>query len=421
MSDPPFRLEGKPAAKLPLRAAPWLAIAAMAALWPRRKKALAAPAGAAFSTPEQYEAAEPGRGRLAYFPWTIPPLGWKDIAWRAYREISRDRLPAVAGGVTFYLLLATFPAIAAFVSLYGLFSDVDTVEKQLGQLASIFPRDAVGLIGQQMLRLATQRHGTLGAAFAVSTLISVWSANAGMKSLFDGLNVAYGEREKRPYFQRTLITYGATLAALVFLTGVMAITVAAPIFFHALGLHGLRYWWIPLRWVAVYAVAAGVFTLLYRFGPSRAPARWRWVFCGGFAAALAWMAGSLGFSWYVNNFTHFGVTYGSLGAMIAFMLWVWVSVMVVLVGAELNAEIEHQTARDSTTGAPGSIGRRGAAMADTVGTAFTVSPREARHYVRDFLKRQVVTVAGLARGLFTRRPPRGGSTGRSRPRRSGER
>ena len=400
MSDPSADSVKTPA-RLPWRAAPWLAIAALAALWPRRKKVAGeAPGGRPLLTPEEFEAAEPGRGRLAHFPWTIPPLGWKDILWRAYREVANNRLPALAGGVTFYLLLATFPAVAAFVSLYGLFSDVDTVEKQLGQLAGIFPRDAVGLIGQQMLRLATQTHGTLGAAFAVSTLISVWSANAGMKSLFDGLNVAYGEREKRPYLHRTLITYGATLAALTFLTVVTAITVAAPIFFHTLGLRGLRYWWIPLRWLGVYAIAAGVFTLLYRFGPSRAGARWRWVFCGGFAAALLWMVGSLGFSWYVNNFTHFGVTYGSLGAMIGFMLWMWVSVMVVLIGAEFNAEIEHQTACDTTTGAPLPIGRRGAVMADTVGAAFTVSPREARHYIRDFLKRQVDSVVRFASNLF---------------------
>ena len=401
MSDPSAS-SAKTPARLPWRAAPWLAIAALAALWPRRRKVSQSQDGRPLLTPEEFEVSEPGRGRLSHFPWTIPPLGWKDIVWRAYREVVRNRLPALAGGVTFYLLLASFPAIAAFVSLYGIFSDVNSVEKQLGQMANIFPRDAVNLIGQQMVRLATQRHATLSVAFAVSTLISVWSANAGMKSLFDGLNIAYDESEKRPYLHRTVITYGATLAALMFLTAATAITVAAPIFFRAVGLHDLRYWWVPLRWLAVYLMAGSVFTLLYRFGPSRAKARWRWVFCGGFAAALLWMVGSLGFSWYVNNFTHFGVTYGSLGAMIAFMLWVWVSVMVVLIGAELNAEIEHQTACDTTTGAPLPIGRRGAVMADTVGAAFTVSPREARHYVRDFLMRQVKSVAKFISGPFRR-------------------
>jgi len=400
MSDPSPTAEGKTGLKAPFVVAPWLALLAMAAFWPRRKKTAApAPDEPPRLTPGEIAAAEPGRGRDSHYPWTIPPLGWKDILWRTYREVTRARLPALAGGVTFYLLLASFPAVAAFVSLYGIFSDVDSVERQLGQMAAIFPRDAVSLLGHQMVRLATQRHATLSAAFAVSTLISVWSANAGMKSLFDGLNIAYNETEKRPYLRRTLITYAATLSALAFLTFTMAITVAAPLFFHGLGLHYLRYWWVPLRWLAVYVMAGSVFTLLYRFGPSRADARWRWVFCGGFAAALFWMAGSLGFSWYVNNFTHFGVTYGSLGAMIGFMLWVWVSVMVVLIGAELNAEIEHQTAHDTTIGPPRPIGQRGAAMADTVGKAFTVSPREARHIVRDFVKRQVSYVVNIFRRL----------------------
>ena len=430
MSDPPNGPEPKPRSRLPYRIAPWLAILAMAAFWPRRKKAAPeALAKQAFLTPAQFDAAEPGRGRNTHFPWTIPALGWKDILWRTYREMNRNRLPALAGGVTFYLLLATFPAIAAFVSLYGLFLNVDSVEQQLAQMSTLFPRDVVSLIGQQMIRLATQKHGTLGAAFAVSTLVSVWSANAGMKALFDGVNIAYDESEKRPYLHRTLITYAATLAGLLVLAGVTAVAVAAPIVFHGLGLRAWAPGQTPFRWVVVYLMAATAFTLLYRYGPSRERALWRWVVCGGFAAALFWMAGSLGFSWYVNNFTHFGVTYGSLGAMIGFMLWVWFSMRVILLGAELNAEIEHQTACDTTTGEPLPMGRRGAAMADGVGKAFTVSPREAHHIVTDFVRRQVVTVMGFVRRLArprqqsapTRDSPPGSPGARIRPRRSGDR
>jgi membrane protein len=387
-------------AKLPLQVAPWLAILAMAAFWPRRKT-VPAPAIAdadilgtppapppPLPAPWQLDAAEPGRGRNADAPWAIPLLGWKDIAWRTWGGVGRHRLPSLAGGVTFYLLLATFPAVAAFVSVYGLFSDVDSVGRQLGQMAAVLPRDAVSVLGQEMVRLATQRHATLGAAFVVSTLISVWSANAGMKSLFDGLNVAYNETEKRPYLHRTIITYFATLLALVFLVVTTTLTVAAPVFLHAVGLHRLHLWWSPLRWLGVYLIAATAFTLVYRHGPSRAPARWRWVFCGGAAAAFLWMAGSLGFSWYLNNFTHFGVTYGSLGAIIGLMLWIWFSLMVVLIGAELNAEIEHQTARDTTTGTPLPLGQRGARMADRAGPAFTISPRQARDIAIGFVKRQ---------------------------------
>ena len=384
---------------LSLRLAPWLAVIAMAAFWPRGKTHGPDAAAPACSTPHQFDAAEPGRGRDANTPWAIPSRGWKDILWRTWREMGRDRLAALAGSVTFYLLLATFPALAAFVSVYGLFLDVAAVERQLHQLSAVFPSDVVNLIGDQMVRLASQKHEALGAAFAASTLVSVWSANAGMKALFDGLNVTYDETEKRPYLQRTLITYGATLGALLFLAAVVAMTLAAPILLGAVGLHELKSWWTPLRWLLVYLLAAGAFTLVYRVGPSRRQARWPWLIVGGVTAALAWMAGSLGFNWYVANFTHFGVTYGSLGAMIGFMLWVWFSLMVVLTGAELNAEIEHQTAHDTTVGAPEPLGQRGAVMADTVGKAFTVSPREAGGMAVAFASRQVGYVVGFMRRL----------------------
>jgi membrane protein len=417
VSDAPSAANAKPRLKIPYRLAPWLAIAAMAALWPKRRAAVGAPAEAPVRlSPHDMDAAQPGRGRAADAPWLIPPLGWKDIIWRTYREFLRARLPALAGGVTFYLLLATFPAIAAFVSVFGLFSDVHSVEKQLNELSVIFPRDAVGLIGSEMLRLATQRHATLSAAFAVSTLLSIWSANAGMKSLFDGINIAYDEPEKRDYLHRTVITYGATFAGLTFLAGASALAVAAPVFLHRLGARPAGLW--PFRWLILYLAAATALSLVYRYGPSRvrARARWRWVLPGGAAAAFLWMAGSLGFSWYINNFTHFGVTYGSLGAMVGFMLWVWFSVLVVLTGAEFSAEIEHQTACDTTTGPPVPMGERGAIIADTVGKAFTISPREARHYVRDFLGRQV----GYVR-RFLSRSPRAPTGAPPDPRRSGGR
>jgi membrane protein len=401
MSDPTSAPEAKSRPKLPVHAIPWgVAALAVAALLSRRKRqpAVVADMAPVIPSPPQCEAAEPGRGRTAEVPWKIPPLGWKDIVWRTYREMGRNRLPALAGGVTFYILLAAFPAMAAFVSLYGLFSDVGSVERQLEHMSAVFPQDAVSLLGRQMIRLATQRQATLSAAFVVATLISIWSANAGMKALVDGINIAYDEKEKRDYLQRTFMTYGATLAALIFLALTAAIMVAVPAYLKSIGVQHLGLVWGPVRWLMVYLVAAGGFTLLYRYGPSRHHARWRWVSPGAAAAALYWLVGSLVFSWYVNNFTHFGVTYGSLGAMIGFMLWVWFSLMLMLIGAELNAEIEHQTAGDTTVGEPAPMGERGAAMADTIGKAFTVSPREAVHISGAFLGRQV----GYVRNFFRR-------------------
>ncbi|HWF77706.1 MAG TPA: YihY/virulence factor BrkB family protein [Caulobacteraceae bacterium] len=392
---------GRERGKPPYHLAPWVAMAAMAAatLWPRARRKAEGPVPPRAPTPAELDRAEPGRGRCAGWPLGIPPLGWKDILWRTYREIGRDRLPALAGGITFYLLLATFPAIAAFVSLYGIFSDVETVERQLIHLSAILPSDAVTLIGSQMLRIAASRHATLGAAFIASTLLSVWSANAGMKALFDGLNITYDESEKRDYLRRSLITYAATFAGLVFIGLVVSVLIAAPVFFHQLGVHRVRIWWAPTRWAIVFLMAAITFTLLYRYGPSRRHAKWQWVVFGGVGAAAVWLAVSLGFSWYVNNFSHFGVTYGSLGAMIAYMLWVWMTAMVILTGAELNSEIEHQTAIDTTIGTTKPIGERGATMADTVGKAFTTSPREAADWATAFCLRQVGYVVGFVKRI----------------------
>ena len=400
--SPPHRGRIAPAV---LALAPW-ALAAMAASawWTSRKQAPPPQPlrvepkpqpGLSRQTraePAHFESQEPGRGRVAADPRHIPWQGWKDILWRTYREMSQDRLTIVAGSVTYYTLLAIFPALGVFVSVYGLIADVRTVQEQLVQLSTIFPPEAVSLLGDQMLRLANREATGLSLAFVVSLLLSVWSANAAMKALFDGLNIAYDEREKRNYVLRTVLTYGFTVALLIFLTAVSAILVAAPLVLEALNLR--KDWLIAARWPLVYAVAASAFAVVYRYGPSRSLARWRWVVIGSLAAAFLWMAGSASFSWLLNNLARLDATYGSLGTVIGFMLWIWFSVIVVLVGAELNAEIEHQTAIDSTTGPPAPMGERGAAMADTVGLRF-VGVRKgitqlwaiAQRQVRNLLRR----------------------------------
>jgi membrane protein len=382
-----------------LDAARWIAAGSGAVLWLRRKLGPDdAPTPAPPLTPEECDAAEPGRGRAATAPWSIPARGWKDILWRAVQDAGRNRLATMAGGVTFFLLLATFPALAAFVSVYGLFLNLETIERQLGQLAAVFPQEVVTLIGGQMMRLAGQRHETLSATLVFSALSSVWSANAGMKALVDALNTVYGETEKRGWLVRTLATYAATLVSVGFLVAAALLTVAAPVFLHTIGFVHIHLWFTPLRWLLLYLMATGAFSVAYRHGPSRAPARWRWVVCGGAAAALAWMVGSLAFSGFLDNFAHFGATYGSLGAMIGFMLWVWFTVMVILLGAELNAEIEHQTAQDTTVAGGAPLGARGAAMADNIGAAFTVSVREAGQIVGRTLRRYVELARRLLRG-----------------------
>jgi membrane protein len=319
-------------------------------------------------SPAGFEAAEPGRGREAEAPHQIPLRGWRDVLFRTFTEVNQDRLSIVAGGVTFYSLLAIFPAVGVFVSLYGLFADVSQVNAQLADLSLFIPHEALAVVGDQMTRLAGGEPATLSAAFVISLLLSAWSANAGMRALFAGLNVAYDEAERRNFLVQTALTYAFTLGLLVFLTLVSALLVVAPLALDVFGLtSGLL---LPLRWLSLWAVASGAFTIVYRYGPSRARARWRWVTWGAVLAATFWLVGSLAFSWYVNHMAHFDVTYGPLGAVIGFMAWIWFSVMTVLIGAELNAEIEHQTAFDSTTGPPEPMGERGAAMADSVGVAY---------------------------------------------------
>ncbi len=373
----------------PYHLVPWLVLAAAAALWPPRVSNTPGMSEDRCMSPQSFETAEPGRGRAASHPHEIPFLGWRDVAWRVSQETMRDRIPVVAGGITFHLLLALFPAIGAFVSLYGLFADVGAVQRQLQEMAVVFPQSVVQIVGEQMLRLAGQHQGKLSVAFALSLLFSVWSANAGVKALVDGLNVAYDEEEKRAFFRRTALTYAATFGTVIFLAIITAVLVAAPIALRQLGVASIDSWWVALRWLAVFAITVLGFTLAYRYGPSRSRARWRWTTWGAVFAAVLWLGGSLAFSWYVNNVANLDATYGPLGAVIAFMLWVWFSVMVLLTGAELNAEIEHQTAIDTTTGPERPMGERGAVMADTVGKPLPMTPREALKWTRGFLKRRL--------------------------------
>lgn len=346
------------------------------------------------AAPEHFELTEPGRGRLAAWPMQIPWKGWKDIVWRVYRESGNDRIAFLAGGVTFYVLLALAPAVAVFVSLYGLISDVSTVSRQLDQLAGFVPHDVLVIVGEQMTRLATQRPAELSIAFALSLLLSLWTASLGIRVLVDALNVTYDEKERRPYLLRIITTYSFTFAALVFMAVVTAVLVAAPLVLNQIGAGELL---IPLRWLVLYVLVAGAFAILYRYGPSRRWARWRWVAVGAMLAAAFWMGGSLGYSWYVNNVARFQITYGSLGAIVGFLVWIWFSVMALLLGAEINAEVEHQTALDTTVGEARPMGHRGAVVADSVGLAF-VGVRKGAVILWGTTRRQV--------GNLVRRGPR---------------
>jgi membrane protein len=315
-------------------------------------------------------AGEPERGRHANAPTEIPTLGWKDILWRTYEEFGNDRVMSVAAGVTFYALLALFPAIAALVSIYGLFADPAMIETHLGALSGVLPGGATEIIAEQVKRIAGQGGGTLGFSFVIGLAISLWSANAGMKAIIDALNIVYEEEEKRGFIALNLQSLAFTLGAILFVILALGGIVVLPILLDFVGLGGTAETLLSLaRWPILLVVVVAGLAVIYRYGPSRDKAEWKWVTPGGLVAAVLWLVGSVLFSWYVANFGSYNETYGSLGAVIGFMTWIWISTMVVLIGAEMNAEIEHQTAKDSTEGAHQPMGTRGATMADTLGEA----------------------------------------------------
>jgi membrane protein len=321
-------------------------------------------------TAQVHRAKEQGRGRRATAPWQIPWAGWKDILWRVYASINDNRLLAVAAGVVFYSLLAIFPAIAAFVSLYGLIADASTIDSHLSLAAGVLPAGAVDILHEQITRLTAKTDAKLGLGFVTGLAIALWSANAGMKGIIDALNVVYDEKEKRSFVNLNLLSLLFTVIAILSLMIALAAVVIVPIVFSAVGLSSLQGLAIAaLRWPLLLVLAAVALAAIYRYGPSRTEARWQWLSVGSVAAAIAWLIGSVLFSWYISHFGAYNATYGSLGAAVGMMMWMWISAIVILLGGELNAEIEHQTAHDSTVGSEKPLGERGAVMADTIGAA----------------------------------------------------
>jgi membrane protein len=315
-------------------------------------------------------ALERGRGRRATTPLEIPWAGWRDILIRTYNEFNEDHLLSVAGGVVFFVLLAIFPTIAAFVSLYALFADPLSLRDQLEVAAGVMPGEAFDLLRGEVYRIASRSTGTLSAAALIGLAIALWSANAGTKALFEALNICYGETEKRSFIRLNLVAFAFTIGAIAFLLLAAAAVVVLPLVLGTFGLQDAGGQILTLaRWPFLLVLSVAALSILYRYGPSRRDAKWRWLTIGSGAASILWLGGSALFSWYLANFADYSATYGSLGAAMGLLMWLWLTVIAVLLGAELDAEIEHQTAVDSTVGPPKPLGQRGATMADTVGPA----------------------------------------------------
>jgi membrane protein len=311
-------------------------------------------------------------------PFQIPWKGWKQILWRTYVRINEDRLLAIAAGVVFFGLLAIFPAITALVSFYGLFANPSTIAANLQSLALMLPEGSFQIVQDQIARVLAKGNTELGATFLFGLALAIWSANAGVKALIDALNVAYGEREKRSFLQLNLLSLAFTIGGIAALLLMVGAVVAFPLALDHLGLGPESKLIFSLaRWPLLFLILWGALGLLFRFGPSREQQpRWEWLNVGTLAAAFLWIAGSSLLSWYLSNFANYNATYGSLGAAIGLMMWMWMSAIIVLWGAELNSEIERQMAMDTTAKGTKPLGARDAAMADASCPAVPGVPKE---------------------------------------------
>jgi membrane protein len=308
------------------------------------------------------------RRRDARSPREIPALGWKDIAVRVYRGIGDDRIVAISGGVVFFALLAIFPGIAALVAVYGLLADPATAGQHVEALRGIVPAGGLEVISEQVQRLISQPTQRLGWATVAGLAISLWSANGGIKAIFDALNVVYHEREKRGFFALNTVSLVFTILAVIFSIVSIVVIAIIPNLLEYLRLSSMSELLLKVgRWPLLLAAVSFAIALVYRYGPSRDEPKWRWISPGSILASICWLILSIGFGWYAENFANYDKTYGSLGAVIAFMIWMWLSTIIVLLGAKLNAEMEHQTTADSTEGSARPMGQRGAHMADTIG------------------------------------------------------
>ncbi len=307
------------------------------------------------------------KGRGASRPGEIPKAGWRDILVRTWHEMTRDHVSIVAAGVAVFGLLALFPAITALISIAGLMLDPAEIEARLEQVASVLPEDAAGIIQGQAREVASSSTGASIAAIG-GILLALYSASKGMKSLMEGMNIAYDEEESRGFLKLNAVALGLTLFLIVGLILALGATVILPAALGFLGLSDtVRTLITVLQWPLLAVLAILGLAVVYRFGPSREQPRWRWISPGAVAATVLWIVASIGFSIYVANFGNFNETYGALGGVIILLTWLWVSAMIVLMGAELNSEAEHQTRRDTTTGEARARGERGAVKADHVG------------------------------------------------------
>jgi len=311
--------------------------------------------------------AHEGRGRSAETPTDIPKRGWLDILKRVGKQLKEDRISIISAGVAFYALLAIFPALAAMIAIYGLAFDPQQIVQQVETLGAMLPQQAADLVTGQLGDIASTQGSKLGFAAALGIVLALWSASAGVRTLMEALNVAYDEEERRGtirfYATAIVLTLGAIISAIV----AILLIVAMPAVLEMLGLGSFAEILINVGKFVLLAVLMILgLAVLYRFGPSRQQPRWAWVTPGAILATVLWVIGSALFALYVSQFASYNETYGSLGAVVILLMWFLLTAYAILIGAEMNGEVERQTEKDTTTGEEEPMGRRGAYSADTV-------------------------------------------------------
>ncbi len=308
----------------------------------------------------------------------MPARGWKDILVRTQAEIKADNLSLVAGGVAYYAFLATAPALAATLAIYALVSNPATVADHLQLLQGVVPPDVMPLLQEQVTQFVAD-DTKAGWSLAIGIAIALFGATRAARGLILGLNIAYDEAERRNVIKLNLLALGLTVTGIVAVVVLLAMVAGAPLALRRLALPGDTAAWLNWgRWPLLYLGFATALSVVYWIGPSRRQPKWQWVTWGALFAALLWLAASAGFSIYVSHFGNYGKSYGALASVVVFLVWLYLTAYVVLFGAELNAEMEHQTAIDTTCGAPKPMGRRGAYVADTVG-ATAEEIRQRKH------------------------------------------
>jgi membrane protein len=305
-------------------------------------------------------------GEQASKPTEIPAKGWLQVAKRGWKEASADQVPLLGAGVAFFGFLAMFPALAAFTLLYGLVADPATIASQTKTLSAALPPEAAQLLTGQLDQLASAPKQSLGWGLVLAIVLALWSASGGVGNLITAVNIAYDEEKKRGFVKDKLLALGVTVGAVIFVGLIVALMAGLPVVLGFLNVNGPLRWLIEVvRWVLLAALVMVALAVLYRIAPDRDAPKMRWVSAGAIAATILWLVASVAFSLYVTFFGNYAKTYGALAGVVLMMLWLWITSYAILLGAEINAESEEQTAKDTTTGPEQPLGSRGAVKADS--------------------------------------------------------